>query len=114
MEVKNLADLKATIKSSDAAKQKLLSDPEKFIDEIEVRPPMWNRKIFLTVVLIVGAALLISMVIAAFIVLSPGEVVKDASGKPILLQKEVDNFFVMIASAAIGALAGLLAPSPEG
>ena len=111
MKVKNITALKDTIRNSPELKEQLLKDPEGFIDKLE--SPILDKGVFLTVVYIVGAALFICIVVAAIISLSPGQVVNDPDGNPVLLQKEINNFFVMIGSASIGALAGLLAPSPN-
>ncbi|MEM7484932.1 MAG: hypothetical protein AAF348_06955 [Bacteroidota bacterium] len=81
------------------------------------RPPIWDKKIFMGVVYIVGGALLLSIIFAAFSVfpveynevIDPTTKIKTKE----LIEKDVNNFFVMIASASIGALAGLLVPKPS-
>ena len=80
------------------------------------KPPIWDRRIFTGVVYIVGGALLLSILFAAFSIF-PNEYNEtiDPTTKSItkeLIEKDVNNFFVMTASASIGALAGLLTPRP--
>ncbi|UOB19360.1 hypothetical protein [Abyssalbus ytuae] len=81
------------------------------------RPPIWDKKIFMGVVYIVGGALLLSIIFAAFSVFpyEYNEIVDSTTGSKTkeLVEKDVNNFFVMIASASIGALAGLLVPKPS-
>jgi len=83
----------------------------------EYKNPMLNEKIFMTVVYIVGGALLLS-IIAAVIMAFPtySEVIDPITELAAreLIEKEVPEIFVVIASASIGALAGLLVPSPTG
>lgn len=100
MEVKNFTELKNNLMASEELRQKLESNPMLFLSNIKEKSPMQNKRVFLTVVYMVGAALLISIVLAACMVFTTKE-------------GEVDDFFVMIASAAIGALAGLLVPNPS-
>jgi len=79
------------------------------------KPPIWDKKIFMTVLYIVGGALLISIIFGAYTILPEYNEIIDPTTKAIkkeLIEKKVDNFFVMIASASIGALAGLLVPTP--
>lgn len=81
------------------------------------RPPIWDKKIFMGVVYIVGGALLLSIIFAALSVFpyEYNELVDSKTGAITkeLIEKDVNNFFVMIASASIGALAGLLVPKPS-
>ena len=113
MNFKNLTELQNSLENSESLKSEFLNDPLNFILKAKELHPIWNKKVFLTVVYFVGGALAISLIIAGIIVLGPAKVVDGPNGNPILLQKEVDNFFVMMGSAAIGALAGLLVPNPE-
>ena len=97
MKIKNITALKDSIRNSPELKEQLLKDPEGFIDKLE--SPILDKGVFLTVVYIVGAALLTCIIVASIIALTG--------------QEEIHDFFVMIGSASIGALAGLLAPSPS-
>ena len=80
------------------------------------RPPIWDKQIFIKVVYIVGAALLLSIIFAALSIFPHeySETTHPTSGavSKVLIEKEINSFFVMIASASIGALAALLAPKP--
>lgn len=81
------------------------------------KPPIWDKKIFMGVVYIVGGALLLSIIFAAFSVFpyEYNEIIDPTTKSTTkeLIEKDVNNFFVMIASASIGALAGLLVPKPS-
>lgn len=97
MKVKDIKELQSSLINSDALRADFEKDPMTFLNQIEQIAPIKIKGVFLTVIYIVGAALLISVILAAIMVFQG---------------KEVDEFFVMIASASIGALAGLLVPNP--
>ncbi|PIA79192.1 hypothetical protein BFR04_06640 [Gaetbulibacter sp. 4G1] len=99
-----MSDLKRLIKNLDDNtnfKTRFEQEPVNVLkEELQKSHPILNERIFLIVVRLVGGALLLSIVLGAYMLFG-----KEA--------EEVDSFFVMIASACIGALAGLLAPSPR-
>lgn len=108
-----LKKLVSELRTDPVLKSKFEENPLKFLEETKIPHPIWDKTIFLIVVSIVSFALLGSMIVAAIIVLDPGKVVNGPNNEPILLQKDIDEFFIMIASAALGALVGLLAPKPD-
>lgn len=110
---KNLTELQNSLRNSDSLKSEFLQDPEKFILNARERHPIWNKKVFLTIVGFLGLALILSMVIAAVIVLQEPVKGLNQSGEEILLRQEVDDYFIMIGSTSMGALAGLLIPNPD-
>ncbi len=69
-------------------------NPQQFITKYAQVDPTKNKTIFITVVIILGAALLMSISGVIWGIKSADET--------------VDNFFIMIASGATGALAGLI------
>ena len=110
---KNLTELQNSLRNSESLKNEFLRDPEKFILNARERHPIWNKKVFLAIVGFLGLALILSMVIAAVIVLQEPVKGLNQSGEEILLRQEVDDYFIMIGSTSIGALAGLLIPNPD-
>ena len=99
MKIKSIEELKTILSHSDNVADELKNAPLEFINKIELKPSHTdNKKIYLTVIYLVGAALLLS-ILAVAILLITGE-------------DEVNDFFVMIVSASIGALTGLLVPNP--
>ncbi len=109
--IKSIQDLKQKIKSDSDFVERLVKDP---ISTLEKETnPISNPKVFKIVLYFVGIALIFCLVIAAIIALSDPVEFQNADGKIFTEKKEVDQFFVMIGSAAIGALAGLLVPRPD-
>ena len=96
--------------SDTAFVERMKEDPVKTVNE--EFDPASDPKIFKIVLYFVGSALIFSLVIASIVALSSPIELISADGKPYTEAREVDQFFVMIGSAAIGALAGLLVPRP--
>lgn len=111
MSINNLTELR----------KRMVTDPE-FINKLKANPietlknelnPREDPKIFKLVLYFVGFALIFSLIIAAVITLSGPIELTNTQGETYQEARSVDQFFVMIGSAAIGALAGLLVPRPE-
>ncbi len=99
--MKDIKRLVQNLESSPELKSRFQNDPIGVLrEESNKNHPILNERVFLIVVRLVGGALLLSIVLGSYMLF--GE-----------KAEEVDSFFVMIASACIGALAGLLAPSPR-
>lgn len=98
---KNLSTLLKEIKSSDVLKQRLLENPVAFLEGVTEEPPMNNLWVFIVIVGIVAIVLISSMVMA-FNFLSD---TANTTGK-------VPDFLISISSTALGAIVGLLAPTP--
>ena len=109
--IKSLRQLKYKIDNDPEFLQHFTNDPIRTINE--QTDPSRNPKVFRTVLYIVGAALIFSIIIASVISLSPPVELIDSSGNKYTVQRSIDQFFIMIGSAAIGALAGLLVPRPD-
>ncbi|RZJ65131.1 MAG: hypothetical protein EOO50_14925 [Flavobacterium sp.] len=83
--------------------QRLRENPIPFLEENKSEPsPIHNKWIFLVVVMIVGSVLLTSIILGGIIIFG-SETPETA---------KVPEFLVSIGSTALGALVGLLAPSP--
>ncbi len=102
MQFKNIDELKTAIKENPDIKTSFSNDPEGFIDRLEVHRPIKDKGVFLIVVAIIGLVLLTAIVLSSMILFD------DANNT-----NEVPDFLVAMASTALGALVGLLAPSPQ-
>jgi len=95
--IKNLV---VELKADENRLTEFIKDPIKYLEIEEKKShPILNNKIFMTVVWMVGTALLLSIIFGALSIF--------------IIKEDVNDFFIMIASASIGALAGLLVPSPS-
>ncbi len=80
----------------------LRTDPKKFLDENTYEMPINDKNVFLTVLWIVGVVLITAVILGSVIIfMSPDK-----------QNAKVPEFLVSIGSTALGALVGLLAPSP--
>lgn len=108
----NLKRVINDIEGNASIKAKFNPEQIEFLKEkARENPPIWDKKVFMAVVYIVGGALFLSIILGAFSVF-PIEY-NTVNGQKEIIDKEINNFFVMIASASIGALAGLLVPKPS-
>lgn len=101
---RNLAEFKNDVLQSPDLLNQMKTDPGKLMEEVQQVEPIKDKTVFLTVVGILGLVLISALVIGAIIALGT---YKNAE-----TQVEIPDFIVMLGSTAIGALAGLLAPSP--
>lgn len=101
MRISGLKDLKSKIRESTEIEQRLLENPLEFINKLDEKPPIADKKIFLAVVSIVGLVLLFSIVLGGVLIL------KSTDSE----NANVPEFIVSIGSTALGALVGLLAPN---
>ena len=103
METNKISKLRQELDKSTALKQKFINDPMQFINSINTNEPLKDKKVFLFIVGIVGVVLLCSIVLGAIIIFKSADVSKA----------KVPEFIVSIGSTALGAIVGLLAPSPR-
>ena len=96
---KNLNDLKKQAVNDDQLREEIKNDPLKFFSEIQSNPYM-DKTIFKGIVWFVGILLILSFSAGVFYIFLRGG------------DSEVPTFFVTICSTALGALVGLLSPSP--
>ena len=111
MKVKNISDLKSKLESDESFLERVKSDPIEALNS-EINPRN-DPKVFKIVLCFVGFALIFSLVIAGFITLSDPVELINAEGKKYTQLRPLNQYFVMIGSASIGALAGLLVPRPD-
>lgn len=100
----SIKQLKSALNNSPEMKNKFISDPVAFLNDLN--PPIYNPKIYLMVVAIVGITLFASIVLGGIIAL-------DTTPGPDGEVRQIPDFIVMLGSTALGALAGLLVPSPQ-
>lgn len=99
---KNLNDFKLKLQEDENLQKAFKEDPLKAIDHIAETPSIPNDVwIYRIVVLALGLAVLTVVI---------GLILLILNSKP---TNEISTIFTAIASGAIGALAGLLAPSPK-
>ena len=103
MEAKNVKSLLSQIKNDKSLEDSLKNDPITFLENVKEPSPMSRTPVFLTIVAIVGAVLIASIVMGSIIIF-------NAENKE---SAQVPQFLVAIGSTAMGALVGLLAPTPD-
>ncbi|MEO1257171.1 MAG: hypothetical protein AAFZ15_00180 [Bacteroidota bacterium] len=101
--IKIIKELKSDVNTStsltDQAKKEVLN----VIEQVEAKIPTDNPKIFMTVIILVGVAMVASIVIGGILAL------KEPTEAGTV---EIPDFIIMLGSTSLGALAGLLAPTP--
>ena len=102
--------MKQKLESDTTFARQFQENPQAMLDSLD---PDKHPKLFRLVLYIMGAALMICLIVAAVTVfLGPIKITMPDGGTH-YEARTVDQFFVMIGSAAIGALAGLLVPRAE-
>lgn len=109
-DVKNLKQLKEKLKTDSAFAQEFQENPIGTLDTLD---PTKHLNLFRIVLYFVGFALVFSLVMAAIIIMSEPVTLTNVDGQKYSQFRTVDQFFVMIGSAAIGALSGLLVPRSD-
>jgi hypothetical protein len=100
---KNIADLKSGIVSDTDLQTAFKDNPVEAAKNIQQSPLDTDRWIYRIVVIALGATIL-SIIIGVLFLIGHGYIEDD---------KTVPTILTAIGSAAIGALSGLLAPSPK-
>lgn len=100
MEANNIKQLMKSIQSDPKEMALFQEDPVKYLEQIKPIEKPW---VFMTIVIMVGIVLFTSVVLGSYIIL-------DA---PDSQTAKVPEFLVSIGSTALGALVGLLSPSPN-
>ncbi|WP_348743327.1 hypothetical protein [Tenacibaculum sp. 190524A05c] len=103
MKTNSISKLKVELDKSPELKQSFLNDPIHFINSVDTKDPIKDKIVFLVIVGIVGVVLLISIILGAVIIFKSSDVSKA----------KVPEFIVSIGSTALGAIVGLLAPTPR-
>ncbi len=99
MEAENVTQLVRDIKKSPELLSRFNNNPLEFLENVEDKP-MDNKWIFLFIVSVVGLVLVSTITIASILIFRDGNV-------------KVPEFLVSLSSTALGAIVGLLAPSPK-
>jgi len=104
-EFKNVNEFKRELASNPELQQQFKDDPVKAVDQINQKNPLETDPwIYRIIVLALGITIL-SIIIGVIVLIGSGKIADD---------KGVPTILTAIGSAAIGALAGLLAPPPKG
>lgn len=104
-EVKSFDDFKKELVSSPSLQTQFKEDPLAAINNFQQENPLQTDKwIYRIIVLSLGVTI-IAIIIGVMVLMGSGKITND-QGVPTIL--------TAIGSAAIGALAGLLAPPPKG
>lgn len=99
----SIEGLTAALKNDDNLQQKFKDDPVQAIENVEARNPKdTDYWIYRIIVLALGLAVL--SIIVGLIIIAVNK---------ITFENQLITIFTAISSGAIGALAGLLAPSPK-
>jgi len=100
----SIGDLEAALKNNSDLQEKFKTNPLEAIKDVEIRNPKdTDYWIYRIIVLMLGLAVI--AIIAGLIILSV-----HSREKP---DSQLITIFATISSGAIGALAGLLSPSPR-
>ena len=103
-EIKTFDEFKKELEMNEELQKQFKADPVKAIDQFEQKSPLATDVwIYRIVVLALGITIL-SIIIGVLFLIASGKISED---------KNVPTILTAIGSAAIGALAGLLAPQPN-
>lgn len=103
-EFKNVSEFKKELVSNPELQQQFKDDPVKAAEQIKQKSPLETDPwIYRIIVLALGITIL-SIIIGVIVLIGAGKISDD---------KGVPTILTAIGSAAIGALAGLLAPPPK-
>ena len=103
LEFKNIKDLKNEVFSNPDLKQQFIAEPIKTLDLVADKSPLETDKWIYRIVVLALGITIVSIAIGIIIIMSVNSNFSD-KGNTIL---------TALGSAAIGTLAGLLAPSPK-
>jgi hypothetical protein len=101
-DVKNFEDFKKELETSSDLQRQFQDNPINAVQQFQQRVINTDPWIYRIIVLAMGLSVL-SIILGVIILIFNGKITDD---------KNVPTIFTAIGSAAIGALAGLLAPSP--
>ena len=99
--IKSITELSKELEKNPQSVQEIKADPQKVIDTIKKNQEIPNTLVYHIVVSALGLSII--LVIIAVAILASGSESPDV---------RVPTIYTAIASGAIGALAGLLAPQP--
>lgn len=99
----SIEGLATALKNDDSLQEKFKNDPVAALGSVETRNPK-DTDYWIYRIIVIALGLAILFIIIGLIIISMNE-------KP--LENELITIFTAISSGAIGAMAGLLAPSPN-
>lgn len=102
MEANKFKDLAKTLEQDPKQLEAFKENPVQFLEQIKERP-IDNKGVFLTIVIIVGVVLVGSIILGSIIIFRA----------PDTQNAKVPEFLVSVGSTALGAIVGLLAPTPN-
>lgn len=104
LKVKTFEDFKSSLEQDSNLQDQFREDPVRAVQSVRVQhPAMKDKVVYRLVVASLGAVILL-IIIGVIALMLTKDINKDT---------EVPTLFTALGSAAIGALAGLLAPSPS-
>ncbi|HAH60411.1 MAG: hypothetical protein KUL83_10475 [Lentimicrobium sp.] len=103
-EFRNVSDFADALRSNPALQQEFREDPVKAADQIKQKSALETDVWVYRIVVIALGATILSIIIGVIALIGSGRIADD---------KGVPTILTAIGSAAIGALAGLLAPAPK-
>jgi len=109
MKIKNIRQLKKLIKDPNV-EEDLKRNPVDFINSIKT-PPLTSA-ILTTVVWMLGIVLIV-VVVQVFVVSWLPSYTISVNNNDVQIDREVSEFFIMVGSAAVGALAGIVVPKGD-
>lgn len=98
--IRTINDLRKEISTNQELMQKLIEKPEETLLEIQNETPLETDKWIYRIVVLSLSFIIIFVIVAVFVLYS-----KNGDNK-------IPDIFLTISSAALGALTGLLIPSP--
>lgn len=100
----DLEDLKKTLPNSQRLLEAFKTDPVRTLDQIQFKAPLDSDVWIYRIVVFSLGVTIVSIIAGVIVLIAIGKVTDDT---------KVPTILTAIGSAAIGALAGLLAPSPK-
>ena len=101
---KNLNDFRSQLIVDKSLQEEFKNNPAQAAQDMEVNSPLATDQWIYRIVVISLGATVIAIILGIIVLMAIGKIIDD---------KSVPTIFTALGSAAIGALAGLLAPSPR-
>jgi hypothetical protein len=102
-QIKSFQDFKVELETNTDLQKEFKADPIAAVQQFQLNPLSFDKWIYRIIVITLGLAIL-SIIIGVIVLIASGKITDD---------KGVPTIMTAIGSAAIGALAGLLAPPPR-
>ncbi len=102
--IRSFNDFKTELEKNEDLQDQFRKDPVKAVQRIEQQSPLSSDKWIYRIVVLALGVTIVSIIVGVLILIGTGKISDD---------KSVPTILTAIGSAAIGALAGLLAPTPS-